>query len=206
LNSHFHIILLVTFYVIGSDLLLNLLTITKKEPYMSEILGPRSEEAGMPEWQAEMERTVPAQQLDKAQRLARRFGHEWGDFKFHWNDEPIRLQDIRDDTVSRRYPGAIAGITHPELDDDGNIVHQTMTGRTRWKITPEGATTIVISRPDGDILAYREEGHASEISALAPFGERHLRALIDAISGIGFDASDTFFMCAPLYEQIDESV
>lgn len=139
---------------------------------------------------------LPAVQVYHAERLASAFSHEWGGFQIPFAEgvgsvDAVKLGDIYRDTRRSHVvsEGWQTGISYPHVDEAGNIVHVTMTGRTEWEVAPNGYVAIAINRPNGTCLQARLEGvygggKLSIERGEVPFGTRHLDALHKALSAV----------------------
>jgi hypothetical protein len=110
------------------------------------------------------EPALTREQWEIALKLADVHGHEWASaWRYHKPLFPLPIEAIREYTVSLRGDGWLPGLSAPALDDYGNVVHQTATGRTHWSVTPAGSATIEIHRPTGCVLAAIVLGNTVEI-------------------------------------------
>jgi hypothetical protein len=109
----------------------------------------------------------------------------------------IDVRDVEAVTIDKVDPQWI-GISHPWLDGGGIHEHTTGSRRLRWIVERDGRTTLVVSRPDGDVLravidpdemrAGRRDGLAPVVERLSPsitLAYRHVRTMVDALSSLG---------------------
>jgi hypothetical protein len=119
-------------------------------------------------------------QFDTAYTLARAYGHEWAMVPDNtwWSNHDGNTGRIREITLANG--SAIPGIQAPRVDDAGNVVHTTGSGRLSWAISPDGATTLLVRRPyHGSVLrANVGDGIAVErLNPDVPIHTRHVEAL-----------------------------
>lgn len=120
-------------------------------------------------------------QLTIAHRIARYFGHDWGNtelsvYKAGW---------LKGQTPQAVYDAApnkplLAGRS-PTTQDS------TTTGRVRWKVDFSGKWEVVVSRPDGDVLVGKGEGSIiRKVFRIGkpPIFRRHLDAFLGALDAI----------------------
>ena len=138
-------------------------------------------------------RPMPLAQLRVASRLAASFGHEWGGLGI---TEPMSIDDIERVVINpdREYIGS--PIFAPSLDDRGNIVHETGTGRLQWEIASNGDVDFEVHRPEiGAVLAAQVfesggGGHTVYVRLCAEEGDvcfRHVAILFQAIEAVAGD-------------------
>jgi len=91
--------------------------------------------------------------------LASTFGHEWTGAVSPQGIKSLAIMghlsvatiyEIVDAKAEGdKTPYWMRGIQAPTLSPEGDVVHTTGSGRLTWAITPEGDTTLTISRPGG---------------------------------------------------------
>lgn len=142
-----------------------------------------------------------ANQVRIAWALAAQFGHEWaGAFEVpeHRFGGPLRFEDfegvevgeaastIRMVTEELREPGAMSGWSAPEWDFEGDVEHETGTGRLTWNVSTSGVVTLNVWRP-GDVwaaLLILEGGEVKRFEVTEACRLRHLDALDEALCGL----------------------
>jgi hypothetical protein len=132
----------------------------------------------------EIEILIRSAQLRRAFALARAHGHAWAlaiyDHVSDGGDAPETWDDAAAIDAAASFPGEIGGIVCPQPGDlFGTVTHETMSGRTRWSVQPDGTVTIEITRPgnrtvatatvapDGRTALHGQDAYARHIAALA---------------------------------------
>lgn len=150
---------------------------------------------------------LPDRQLWLAHYAAARFGHEWT------VDNPselygMSLDEIAAATRARRHEGVMSGIECPMVMADGTVVHTTMSGRTTWRIWPDGFTWLIeIGRPAGVALRFRsgeENLHGADVEMeVVPDGgaihHRHVHAALDVLLAMCVSPHEVLRLLAPIY-------
>ena len=144
-------------------------------------------------------------QLIRAHRLASAHGHAWANVVHvpesghPLGEGEIDINDLAGmpttDAASKIAAASLdacphwPGITTPYWDADGDISHETGTGRLSWLVQADGTTTISVRRP-GEVEACSAcLSPAGEIVRVAVDADtcliRHAEALADALSDAG---------------------
>jgi hypothetical protein len=162
-------------------------------------------------------------QLARALALAAAHGHGWSHVVYDdLQDNPdldttdmLKLYDLVGITTAdcekliaearTRQSPDWPGIEAPYFDCDGDIWHETQTGRLTWNIAPDGTTSLTVHRP----------GHAACWAKIMPDGNftadggqdgrtflRHVDTLTRAISAITGIQADVL---KPLWDAAEEA-
>lgn len=133
-----------------------------------------------------------AAQLRAAVALAAAHGHEWARDGLDFDAlDGVKVADavriIKAATDAKRVEGALTGIGYPEWDVDGDIVHETLTGRLTWLVGVDGRVVLCAWRP-GDVLAMRVVvevgGVVGDIEVTEQCHWRHLQAVGEAVAAV----------------------
>jgi hypothetical protein len=88
-------------------------------------------------------------QLEQAYKLAEAHHHTWAHLDFGVVKNCTNVDEIRVLVHSNLSAGPAGwGIDAPTVNDEGNIVHETGTGRLAWEIMPCGQLTLTVARPN----------------------------------------------------------
>ena len=149
---------------------------------------------------------TPRIQLARALALAAAHGHGWSHVVYDdLQDNPeldttgmLKLSDLVGittadcekliaDARTRQSPDW-PGIEAPYFDCDGDIWHETQTGRLTWNIASDGTTTVRVFRPETLQVCNAEvapDGKVSEIrEQSSALFTRHMVALAKAIAAV----------------------
>lgn len=148
---------------------------------------------------------IPAPQLRRAWQLASAYGHEGAgalttdqiETGAYSADQIWDLVSARNDAYEREVGfRPFGGIPFPTVDEDGDIVHTTGTGRLRWIISLDGMVSLEIRRPGPIGVVLRANVHtdgdvwAGDTAPQGAYYQRHVDALETALTAlVGEDAA-----------------
>lgn len=135
----------------------------------------------------ETEPSATRRQVEIAQTIARRYGHQWG-YALLPEQQRYTMDGIGRATELTTTAGPMGfGVTCPSLDGD-DVVCSTGTGRTSWRIRPDETVQGVISRPAGDVLVIEFDAdrafYVERQNPHVPIFERHVLAAHRFIAGM----------------------
>ena len=146
--------------------------------------------------------TLTPAAVTAAHRLARAFGHTWGQLSL--TDvlalSPITPEGIDALCMAQLSEGPVGwGITAPTPDEDGDLVHTTGSGRLSWRVEPSGDTYIRVSRP-GDLVVFAVSIRDGQVvpaewtrTELVDTRSRHIWAARDAVTALLGEAGGEAF-------------
>lgn len=153
-------------------------------------------------------------QLMVAFKLARKLGHEWA-VVLKWEDlKGIDTDTLRPDTgvvpvskiqelvEGKRQENDFPGVSAPEVNRNGEVVHTSSTGRIRYTVGVCGDVTIEVRRPTGVVLEVKipVEGPMSW-SAFPKNGTiqlRHLEAAVELVAAVLGSVPISFIRDVPM--------
>lgn len=136
------------------------------------------------------ETILPGPQIRAAYALAHAHGHgwAWALYNLGLSPEGMSLGEIR--AATERWH-EIDCFPHPIYRPEvvgGAVVHRTGTGRLRWEIAPDGATTLILSRPEGQAATIRvsPDGYVrvDHQAQEVPMYTRHLEPALQAVAAL----------------------
>lgn len=146
--------------------------------------------------------TLTPAAVTAAHRLARAFGHTWGQLELSevLALSPLTPEGIDALSMARLSEGPVGwGITAPAPDEDGDLVHTTGSGRLSWLIEPSGDTYIRVSRP-GELVVFAVSIRDGQVipaewtrTELVDTRSRHLWAAREAVTALLGEAGGEAF-------------
>lgn len=151
-----------------------------------------------PNWTIEGGAAMTPDQFRRAFRLAVAYGHEWAVAACRLYGRELAIGRLYE--LTGGHPAAIeealgevldpAGIQFPTINA-GDVVHETMTGRTFWRIVASGDVVVEIGRPEVGcvIRTHVRPDHTEprlEIVQGHLVGARHIDALAKALAATGW--------------------
>jgi len=138
----------------------------------------------------EPEATEPAasrRQIEIAQTIARWYGHQWG-YTLLPEQRRYTMDGIGRATELTTTAGPMGfGVTCPSLDGD-DVVCNTGTGRTSWRIRPDETVQCTVSRPAGDVIVVEFDAdhgfHVERLNPHVPIYDRHVLAAHRFVAGL----------------------
>lgn len=147
---------------------------------------------------------LPDAQIRRAYALALEHAHGWACAldDAGLRPEGMTLREIAAVTAAGGGWGPIAPIPCPQLDESGCVIHRTATGRLSWRVEPDGAVTVALSRPagaaievhvcaDGAVYAVPPPGPDTPPGEVPPdewtgvaLWPRHVDALLRAVAAV----------------------
>jgi len=144
----------------------------------------------------------------RAYQLASYYGHLWATTAYKMVKEALgdgfedehdiydyiaepglELEELRKRSEIADEMSPVKGIWEPMLDESGNIVHTTTTGRLEWVIEPDGSVHFSLYRPNDvqpAIVAHCTPLLDLTVHVLSSYTYlRHFRALAEALWAIG---------------------
>jgi hypothetical protein len=130
---------------------------------------------------------VSAVQFARARALALAHGHLWAQCPETegLTDAEEILSVVTEWDAAEGVPSVCGGIYAPTVDEDGDVVHTTGTGRLSWCVYEDGHTTISIARPTGWVatVSVCPDGDWS-VDVGGEILERHVDAALVAVRAL----------------------